>query len=271
MNWHGLQLRSLKTRLTVFSLSILVVGIGSLAYYVSRMLREDMERLTGEQQFSTVSVLAASIDDELKERIAALELVARMIDEPLLGKPAALQSLLDERIILPVYFNAGVHVVGRDGVAMADVSEADRVGKSFAYNESVQTVLAGKQRSVVGAPLFGPLLKQPVFPILTAIVDAQGKPIGALIGTTNLAQPNFLDKITQNQYGQTGGYLLAAPQHDLIVTASDKSRTMQPLPAQAATSWPTASGRASRVSALPSTPAASKSCSPPDALPWRDG
>ncbi len=231
MNWHALQLRSLKSRLTAFTLTILVLGIGTMAFYASRMLREDMERLTGEQQFSTVSVLAASINDELINRIAALELVAGAIDASLLGSPAGLQSLLDQKIVLPVYFNAGVHVVGRDGVAVADVSEAGHVGKSFADNEAVQAVMSGQQRTVVGSPLMGPLLRQPLFPIVTAIRDEQGKTIGALIGTTSLAKPNFLDKIAQYQYGQTGGYILAAPLHNLIVTASDKSRTMEALPA----------------------------------------
>jgi len=231
MNWRALQLRSLKTRVTAFTLTILVLGIGSLAFYASRMLREDMERLTGEQQFSTVSVLAASINEELENRIAALEVVAGAIDASVLANPAAVQELLDQKIVLPVYFNAGVHVVGRDGVAVADVSEAGRVGKSFADNEAVQAVLSGQKRSVVGRPLMGPLLRQPVFPIVTAIRDERGLAIGALIGTTSLAKPNFLDKIAQNRYGRTGGYQLAAPLDNLIVTASDKTRTMQPYPA----------------------------------------
>jgi diguanylate cyclase (GGDEF)-like protein/PAS domain S-box-containing protein len=55
--------------------------------------------------------------------------------------------------------------------------------------------------------------------------------VGTLVGTINLGKPNFLDKIAQGQYGKTGGYLLNAPQHRLIVTASDKSRIMQPHPA----------------------------------------
>ena len=41
-----------------------------------------------------------------------------------------------------------------------------------------------------------------------------------------------LDKVTAGRYGKTGGYLLVAPQHQLFVTASDKTRVMQPLPAQ---------------------------------------
>ncbi|MFZ4625446.1 MAG: EAL domain-containing protein, partial [Rhodoferax sp.] len=59
-----------------------------------------------------------------------------------------------------------------------------------------------------------------------------GTVIGTLVATINLGQPNFLDKVTAGRYGKTGGYLLVAPQHKLFVTASDKSRIMQPLPPQ---------------------------------------
>ena len=57
------QWRSLKTRVTLFTLAIFVISICSLALYVSRSLREDMERQLGEQQFSTVSFVAAEINE----------------------------------------------------------------------------------------------------------------------------------------------------------------------------------------------------------------
>jgi PAS domain S-box-containing protein len=67
--------------------------------------------------------------------------------------------------------------------------------------------------------------------------DAQGKVIGALIGATNLGKPSFLDKITQNPYGKTGGYVLIAAQQRLVVTATDKSRIMESLPAVGVNLW----------------------------------
>jgi hypothetical protein len=55
LNLNIFQLRSLKTRVTLFTLAIFVTSIWSLALYVSRSLREDMERQLGEQQFATVT------------------------------------------------------------------------------------------------------------------------------------------------------------------------------------------------------------------------
>ncbi len=54
--WH-----SIKTRASLFTLSVFVLGILALSFYASRLLQTDMERLMGEQQFSTVSVMAHEI------------------------------------------------------------------------------------------------------------------------------------------------------------------------------------------------------------------
>jgi diguanylate cyclase (GGDEF)-like protein len=54
--------------------------------------------------------------------------------------------------------------------------------------------------------------------------------IGAIAGITDLSKPGFLDQITENKYGETGGYLLISPKHRIIVTSSDKSRVMEALP-----------------------------------------
>ena len=50
--------QSLKARVTLFTLVVFVLGIWSLAFYVSRVLRQDMQHMVGEQLFSNVSVLA---------------------------------------------------------------------------------------------------------------------------------------------------------------------------------------------------------------------
>jgi hypothetical protein len=56
----------------------------------------------------------------------------------------------------------------------------------------------------------------------------------------NLSQQRnirFLNKITGNRYGKTGGYLLVAPQYRLIVTATNKNRIMEVLPPPGIIQW----------------------------------
>ena len=222
---------SLKTRVTLFTLVIFLIGIWTLAFYASRMLREDIQLLLGKQQLSTVSFMAAELDHELDDRLRGLEMVAGEAGPAMLGNPAVLQTLLIQRPVLQRLFNAGTFVTGIDGTATASVPlSAGRIGINYLDIDAVAAALK-EGKSTIGRPIMGKKLRAPVFPMAAPIRDAQGKVIGALAGATNLGQPSFLDKITDNHYGKTGGYLLVAPQHRLIVTATDKSRIMETLPA----------------------------------------
>ena len=53
--------KSLKVRLTLLSLSILLTCIWVLAYYMSETLHKDLEDLLGEQLFSTATIVASEI------------------------------------------------------------------------------------------------------------------------------------------------------------------------------------------------------------------
>ena len=90
MNLQIPQLHSLKTRVTLFTLAIFLGSIWVMTFYTSRMLREDMERLLGEQQVSTASFIATQVDDEMRDRLAALEQYAtKRMDPSMLGVWAA--------------------------------------------------------------------------------------------------------------------------------------------------------------------------------------
>ena len=231
MNWNIFQWRSLKTRVTLFTLAIFLIGIWALALYASRMLREDMQRLLGEQQFSVVSFMATEINHELDDRLRALETIAGSVSPALLSNMAALQVLLEQRPVLQSLFNGGVTALGLDGTAIADVPlSAGRIGVNYMDVDVTASALR-EGKSTISRPIMGKKLRAPVFVMAVPIRDTRGKVIGALAGVTDLGKPNFLDKITENSYGKTGGYLLVAQQHRLIVTATDKSRIMEALPA----------------------------------------
>ncbi len=80
MKFTLLDLRSIKARVTFSTLAIFVFSLWALSFFTSHMLQDDMQRMLGEQQFSTVSFIAAQVNDELRDRVAALELIG--IDEP---------------------------------------------------------------------------------------------------------------------------------------------------------------------------------------------
>ncbi len=87
-----LQPRSLKTRLTLLTLVIFIVSIASLLVYASAILREDMQRLVGEQQLSTATLVAAKVGQAVDERFVGLRVSAKKITPALMANPVELQS-----------------------------------------------------------------------------------------------------------------------------------------------------------------------------------
>ncbi len=224
--WH-----SLKTRITLTTLVIFLTSLWVLSFYATRMLHEDMERLSGEQQFATVTYAASELQGKLDERINALELIAHAIDPLLIDHPAALQKFLDQRFVLHSQFNDGVRAYRTDGVSIA-ISPflPELIGVNYLDRDYLIGALK-EGKSTIGRPVLERTTQAPVFAMAVPIRDVQGKVVGALSGVTNLGKPNFLDQVTKGRYGKTGGYVVLIPKYRQIVTATDKSRIMEILPA----------------------------------------
>ena len=60
---------SLKTRILLVTVVLFVAGIWTLSLFASRVLRDDIATLLGEQQRTTVAYVAAEIDKEIVSRI----------------------------------------------------------------------------------------------------------------------------------------------------------------------------------------------------------
>ncbi|MDO9198994.1 EAL domain-containing protein [Rhodoferax sp.] len=222
---------SVKTRITLTMLVIFLVGLWSLSYYASQMLRKDMEGVLGEQQFSTVSHVAESIGVELDYRLQALSTIAGSISPAVLGNAEAMQARLAERLLLQRLFNGGVIVFQLDGTRIAEFPRSEgRVGVNYVDVDTIAAALK-QGKSTIGRPAIDKKLEAPVFGMTVPIRDLQGNVIGALSGVTNLGQTSFLDRVTENRYGKSGGYLLIAPQQRQIITATDKSRALETYPA----------------------------------------
>lgn len=232
MRFHFLNWRSLKSRVTVFTVAIFLISVWSLAFYSSWVLRGEMQRQLGAQQFSTVSLMAEQINSELTDRINALQRVAGEITPGVLEQPSVLQAHLEERLFFQNLFNGGVSAVRADGMVIADFPYfLKRVGLNYLDRDYLLGALH-EGKTMIGRPVIDKVLLTPTFSIAVPIFDLQNKVIGALFGVVNLGKPSFLDKIPASHYGKTGGYLLIAPQHKLFVTATDKTRIMQPIPAK---------------------------------------
>lgn len=222
-------LHSIKAQVTLSTLAIFVFSLWALSYYASRMLEDDMQHMLGEQQFAAASLVAHQVNDELVNRIWALELTAAEIGTALMEKPFDLQSRLQQRPLVRGMFNGGVWVSGPDGTVIASDWPA-RSGGSAAERDYLMSVLQDN-KPAFSKPISGEVWRNSIFATVVPIHDASGNVIGALVGLTDLGKPNFLDNLVNRGHAQQGGFLLVAPKQRLIITATDRALVVQAMPA----------------------------------------
>ena len=231
MKFGLLHKASLKSRITLFTLSVFVLGIGVLSIYAGAVLRQEMQAQLSENQYATVSLVAAQVEAELAERLNSLKTVARAVTPELLADGAALQDFLEARQLLALQFNAGAYVTGMDGTAIASVPRSvERVGVNFQDQEHVAATLR-EGRSIISKPRVGKVLGTPVLAMTAPVLGAQGQVLGAIVGVIDLSQHSFLERVTGSRYGKTGGYVLMSAADRMTIMATDRSRVMEKLPA----------------------------------------
>jgi len=229
--WRRKPWRSLQTRLTLLVLGILLLALWTLAALGARLLHADVERLVTDQQQASLAVFAEELNQDLAERLEALENVALRISPEMRARPDALQSYLSERPTFEALFTGGYFATDVQGVVIASLPlSAQRLGQQRGDRPHVQKALR-EGRSSVGEPGVGRALGVPAVGMAAPIRDTEGRVVGALVGVVDLTQPGFLDRVTRSRYGKTGGHLLVAPEARRIVTASDKGRVLQTLAA----------------------------------------
>lgn len=141
--------------MTLLTLATFFIGVWLLAIYAGRILHEDMERLVGDQQFSTVSVLAAQINQDLDERRRELQTVAGSITPAMMKDAASLQKHLEHHSVLLSLFNAGAIVTRIDGTTTASIPlSIARLGVNYMNRDFIAAALK-EGKTTIGQPVMG--------------------------------------------------------------------------------------------------------------------
>lgn len=222
---------SLKTRITLFSLGIALASLWTLSYIAIKGLRRDATELIVAHQQATAAILTAQIDREVEMRLSALKQVASLSVPYMQKEPRAIQSFLEQRLGLLNLFKGSLFITGSDGVRIACTPYSQgRIGTDLNDRDYIQNALLNGKASV-GKPIIARPYETPVIAMAAPIMTADTKVQGVLAGVIELSGPSFLDQIPGSLFGRTGGYLLVAPEHRLVVTASEKARILSELPA----------------------------------------
>lgn len=224
-------LHSIKTRVTLFSVGVFLLGIWSLAFYMRELLQDDIQRMLSDQQIKSVELLSAEVNYQMQERLQGLERVAQMVTPSMMRDHDILQAFLESRPYFLSQFNAGAYLTDANGniVAAAPLS-VGQIAQHPLYRDYMKdTLRAGLTR--ISPPTISRQLQTPMFAMSTPVRDASGKVLGALVGVVDLSRRNFLDALLSGRYGESGYYLLEDAESRLIITGTDKRRVLQPLPA----------------------------------------
>ncbi|MDD4912282.1 MAG: EAL domain-containing protein [Sideroxydans sp.] len=231
MPFFQLRWGSIKTRITFLILVVLIIGFWSAAFYASQILRANMEQIFGKQLLSNATFMAGEIDEELQTRLYSLKAVAGKISAAEVRNRSQSQARLEQLSILKHQFNAGLIIIDMHGKVIADSDPlAGRLDENLLAQSHIKAALQ-EGKSSIGKPHLADSQTYPEFGLAAPIFDSKGKVIGALAGIIDLSRPSFFDQVTSRLYGERGEFLLIAPQYNLFVTATDKSRIMHTIPA----------------------------------------
>ncbi len=222
---------SVVTRLLLLGLFLVIAGTAVRHYVLTGFLHKDLSAVVENQQLSLATYVARDINDKILQRQSLLERLAASLPVALLGQPDRLQAWLKERFEYQLLFSAGLFVIDKRGIALADYPVLPyQVSTNFADRDYIQAGLAG--RSSVGRPVFSRAVKEPVLPIGAPIRNEKKEVKGVLVGVTTLAAPGFLNSLLQSRIGATtGGFLLISPKDKIFVASSQPQMVLKPTPA----------------------------------------
>ena len=226
--------RSLKARLSLLTLSILLSGLLALGGYVAVVLRADLQALLSAQQYATAELLADELDRQVAQRMQALEQVAQLGGSRAMRSDVAAQQLLADLPVFQSLFNGGTFITDTRGVAIASMPlTMPRTGLSYLDRQEVHEVLA-TGKPAIGAPVLSRTLQEPVLAMAVPMRDAGGQVLGVLVGVTRLNGLSFLDSMRDKLGERTGDYLLVSARDRQIITATQTERILEKLPAPGA-------------------------------------
>lgn len=222
---------SLKTRVAVFTLGMLLLAIGILTWRFSVHLRQELESTLSHHQYSEVSQVAERIDNAVKLRIDSLTLIAQSITPQMLASRERMAAFLAERKAIYKLCTLGIIVISKDGKGIADFPKAEGRGKAdFTERDFFKDVMA-TGKPAISKPGLGRFVKDPRLVMAVPIFDQRDNIVGVLAGVVSLSDGSLLKELDPVSNPNTNNFLLISPRDKLFVSATDFSRILQPLPA----------------------------------------
>jgi len=219
----------LKTKITGIVLLLFISSLWLLTYGVEKRLALDMTVLLESQQLSTVSYVAADLDNKIRQRIQLLNSNAQLITPELIAHPEKAREFLSTRIGLLALYKAGVAIVSVDGKGITDYPPVpERTEASYSDMEFFREVVS-TGRTAISKPSVGRFIKQPRVAIAAPIKDPSGRLIGVLVGIATISDSTLFGQVENTKVGKSGYIVINVPKYGLIATSSKPALILQPM------------------------------------------
>ncbi len=216
VNWKHFPWRSLKTRVTLFTLAIFLASIWSLAFYASRMLRAEMQRLLGDLIGGFNRLLRS-----LGQREAALR-----------ASEERLRTLIDWSIeAIAVHRDGKLIYVNPSAIKMIGAKSAqDLIGKPILdwVPPDYREIALERIKSITDTGIATPLIQEKFLKLDGTVIDVEvqstsivydGKPAIHVAMRDITAQKRVEDALRQREERYR---VLAEAAHDIIVLINDR-------------------------------------------------
>jgi signal transduction histidine kinase len=221
---------SLKTRIVLLIVALLMAGVWGLAVRVTTVMQAQLEQELSHQLSATAYYVADDLDRDVELRFNALKRIAAAITPEVLTDPAELQQFLERRQMVRAIFDMNLMVLNKEGTIVADYPLVkERVGRSVKGRAYFRAVMESGE-AVIGAPVTGRLSQRAFVPMGVPLRDATGAVAGVLVDRVVLADPNVFGQLAEIKIGRNGYFLVVSPDEREIVSATDRTRIMKKLP-----------------------------------------
>jgi len=209
------------------------MGIWPLVYYTTTTLEANLTELLTKENSASVAFVANDIEQNIQLRTRVLQSIASILPVDKIHDRAAMNGFLEQRKVAQELFSAGLIIIGRDGVGIADYPHVqDRDTADYRGQESFKVVIASG-KPALGKPHVGRYSGIPLVSIGVPIKSKTGELVGVLFGAMALSDPGVFDQ-TYARLGKTGEYLVVSVKDHLFVTDTDSSHLLKPVPAPGA-------------------------------------
>ena len=223
-------MKSLRSKLTLASLSLQMAFVWGLAVFTSSVVAPQMEAVQMDRQFEITRYLANELDQRMKSRVHTLSELAGDIDQGRMNDADYLQKILTEHFQADGLFDLGFVIIAPDGGVLAEYPLVGRKTANYAGRDHFQQAIATHQ-AFIGKPSMGLTLKRPVLAISVPVIDSRGNVRAVLSGVCDLTSQGLLGPMLERRGLGSSEIFVTSLRDKLFIVAPEAERLLTPTPA----------------------------------------